>query len=224
MNIVYWIDKILYIAKYKIGTLYSYLLLKEVGEQCKIHLNITILKPQKIIINNNCEVRQHCTLDGRTEEEIGILIGSNSKLKEMVSLYSYGGTIILGKSVLIAKSAVLYGHGGISIGDYSMIGPNTVIISSNYALYCEDEKIPFQNIGFTREKITIGNNVWIGANCTILGGSQIEDNTVIAAGSVVRGHLKGNLIYCGVPAKAALSIIGYKTKTPVFKKDWDLFD
>ena len=45
------------------------------------------------------------------------------------------------------------------------------------------------------KEIVIGNNVWIGLNSIILKGSIIGDNTIIAAGSVVKGVVPANSIY-----------------------------
>lgn len=44
-------------------------------------------------------------------------------------------------------------------------------------------------------KISIGSNVWIGAGCIILSGTEIEDNVVIAAGSIVNGRVPSNNVY-----------------------------
>lgn len=62
------------------------------------------------------------------------------------------------------------------------------------------------------QKIIIGNNVFIGLNAIILPGSIIEDNTIIGAGSLVKGHLRKNSVYAGVPAKFICTIDEYKTK------------
>lgn len=56
------------------------------------------------------------------------------------------------------------------------------------------------------EKVTIGNNVFIGRNVIILKGSKIEDNVIVGAGSIVSGTLKANNVYAGVPAKKICSI------------------
>jgi len=61
-------------------------------------------------------------------------------------------------------------------------------------------------------KIKIGNNVFIGLNCIILPSTVIEDNVIIGAGSVVRGHLKANSIYAGVPVMYICSIESYLEK------------
>ncbi|MFR5992243.1 MAG: acyltransferase [Mediterraneibacter faecis] len=41
----------------------------------------------------------------------------------------------------------------------------------------------------------MGNNVWIGANVTILKGTKIGDNAVIGANAVVFGNIPENAIY-----------------------------
>ena len=53
-----------------------------------------------------------------------------------------------------------------------------------------------------KEEIKIGDNVWIGWNCTVLKGVQIGKNSVVAAGSVVlRGKYPNNSLIAGNPAK-----------------------
>ena len=51
------------------------------------------------------------------------------------------------------------------------------------------------------QPIDIGNNVFIGLNSTILPGVKIEDNVIVAAGSVVSKSVPSNSIVAGVPAK-----------------------
>lgn len=47
----------------------------------------------------------------------------------------------------------------------------------------------------------IGDNVYIGANCTIIGDINIGDNVIIGAGSVVVKDIPDNCIVAGNPAK-----------------------
>ncbi|MBR1692050.1 MAG: sugar O-acetyltransferase, partial [Lachnospiraceae bacterium] len=49
--------------------------------------------------------------------------------------------------------------------------------------------------------ITIGNDVWIGGNVTILPGVTIGNNVVVAAGAVVTHDVPDNCLVGGVPAK-----------------------
>jgi len=47
---------------------------------------------------------------------------------------------------------------------------------------------------------TIGNNVCVGANSTVIGGINIGDNVIIEPGSVVTKSLESNAVYGGNPA------------------------
>jgi acetyltransferase-like isoleucine patch superfamily enzyme len=49
--------------------------------------------------------------------------------------------------------------------------------------------------------ITIGDNVWIGARCTIFPGVTIGENSVVATGSVVTGDVPPNTLVAGYPAR-----------------------
>lgn len=49
--------------------------------------------------------------------------------------------------------------------------------------------------------ITIGNDVWIGANAIIMGGINIGDGAVIAAGAIVTRDVEPYNIVGGIPAK-----------------------
>lgn len=67
-------------------------------------------------------------------------------------------------------------------------------------------------------QIQIGNNVFIGINATILPNTLIEDNVIVGAGSLVKGKLKSNSVYAGVPVKYICSIEDYLEK---HKKNFD---
>lgn len=49
--------------------------------------------------------------------------------------------------------------------------------------------------------ITVGNNVWIGANVAVLSGVTIGDNVVIGAGSVVTKSIPSNVVAVGNPCR-----------------------
>jgi len=60
--------------------------------------------------------------------------------------------------------------------------------------------------------IIAGNNIFVGYGTTILPGTVIEDNVIIGAGSLVRGTLKSNSVYSGVPVKYICSVDEYIDK------------
>ena len=51
------------------------------------------------------------------------------------------------------------------------------------------------------KKVVIGNNVFVGVNAIIMPGVKIEDNVIVAAGSVVTKSIPSGKIVAGNPAK-----------------------
>lgn len=58
--------------------------------------------------------------------------------------------------------------------------------------------------------IKVGSNVFIGYNSIILPGSEIGDNCIIGAGSIVRGKVESGSVFAGVPARRIKSIEEYR--------------
>ena len=83
------------------------------------------------------------------------------------------------------------------IGDNVMIGPNTLITTVGHPLTPMGRR---QHLGIAKP-VTIGNDVWIGGNVTILPGITIGNNVVVAAGAVVTKDVPDNTLVGGVPAK-----------------------
>ena len=83
-----------------------------------------------------------------------------------------------------------------------IVGPYVGIYTAQHPLNSEQRKEGWQTV----QDITIGNNVWIGANVTILSGVTIGDNAVIGAGSVVTKDIPTNTLAYGVPCKVIRKI------------------
>lgn len=70
-----------------------------------------------------------------------------------------------------------------------------------------------KGLGYTRiGRIRIGNNVFLGANSTVLPNVRIGDNAIIGAGSVVTRDIPANCVAAGVPAKILCSAEEYLAK------------
>ena len=102
----------------------------------------------------------------------------------------------------------------IKIGDRTTISSNTILLTHDYsltnALRAVGEQLP-TDVGVIRP-IYIGNNCFIGMNVVVLPGTVVEDNVIVGAGSVIRGHLESNSVYIGNPAKRIMSIEEYQSK------------
>ena len=106
-----------------------------------------------------------------------------------------GKNIHLGKNVFINAGCKFQDQGGIYIGNGALIGHNAVLATINHM---ED---PNNRGSMIFKPIHIGDNVWLGANVTILGGVNVGDGAIIAAGAVVIEDVPANTIVAGVPAQ-----------------------
>lgn len=106
-----------------------------------------------------------------------------------------GKNIHMGKKVFINSGCRFQDQGGITIGDGVLIGHNVVLATINHDIN------PGKRADLHPAPIVIGNDVWIGANATVLPGVTIGDGAVIAAGAVVTRDVPPNVIVGGVPAR-----------------------
>jgi acetyltransferase-like isoleucine patch superfamily enzyme len=107
----------------------------------------------------------------------------------------YGLNIEIGKNVVVNHACTFMSIGGIIIEDNVLIGPKVNIITADHSTN------PDERDSIIASPIRIRENVWIGANATILKGVTIGINSIVAAGSVVTKDIPDNCIYGGVPAK-----------------------
>ncbi len=94
-------------------------------------------------------------------------------------------------------------HGPITIGSNVLLGPGVAIISSNHGI-ASNELIRTQP--GRDEPISIGDDVWLGANVVVTAGVSIGNGAVVGAGAVVTTDLPPMAICAGVPAR----VIGYR--------------
>lgn len=96
----------------------------------------------------------------------------------------------------------------LTIGSHvAMTGPVTILLH-DYSVGVTKVWTHGEVLG-SQKPVTIGNNVFIGWGATILAGTNIGDNCVIGAGSVVSGQVEGNSIWGGVPARRICSLEEY---------------
>lgn len=109
---------------------------------------------------------------------------------DMDSVVSIGARCRINGAYIHARSSITIGNGCVIASGVNILDSNGHVTISNDRTSGTDSSEP----------IVVGNNVWIGMNSTILKGSLIPDNCVVAVGSVVRGVFPENSLISGNPA------------------------
>lgn len=156
-----------------------------IGENCLINTSTVngYLAMGKNCKLNRCEIFGHVTLGRNTS-----LWGPN------LDIYTNENTVEIGSYCSIARNVSFqtYNHNAKKITSY-FIGENLF-----------NEKWETEQV--SKGKIVVGNDVWIGTHCVILGGVTIGNGAVVAANSVVSSNVPAYAIVGGSPAK----VIGYR--------------
>ena len=112
----------------------------------------------------------------------------------------------------------------ITLGDHVCVGgTGTQFIThegAHWVLKGKDPEKYRHTFGYGR--IVVGNNVYIGARCTILRGVTIGDNVIIGACSLVNKDLESGGVYAGVPAKRICSVEEWSKKFLDAMPEFDL--
>jgi len=135
----------------------------------------------------------------RAHPRDAIQIGPECELSRGVELMPWGGSIRLGRRVFLGPYVVIYGHGGVEIGDHGLISMHCCILSSNHTIAARDRIIRHEPDVPLRTRI--GRDCWLGAGVKVLGGVEIGDGCIVGAGAVVADSLPAHSIAVGVPAK-----------------------
>lgn len=118
----------------------------------------------------------------------GIKMGMKCKCFGKVDFGSEPYLITLGDNVMISDNVRFVNHdGGIQVLDVNGWLPNSDIFGV----------------------ITVGNNVFIGQNATILKGVHIGNNVIIGAGAIVSKDCEDDSVYAGIPARKIKTLHEY---------------
>jgi acetyltransferase-like isoleucine patch superfamily enzyme len=168
------------------------------------HIKLYRLRRNNIFIDPSASISSNAVIEIKGGGKI--TIGANTEILHGVLILTYGGEINIGKRCSINPYSILYGHGGLSIGDDVLIAGANMIIPNNHLF--DDLTLPINRQGCKAQGVKIHDNVWIGHGCSILDGIEIESGVVIAAGSVVNKTIIANSVAGGVPAKIIKSRLG----------------
>lgn len=126
----------------------------------------------------------------------------NGILIEQPFYCDYGFNISVGDNFYANHNLVILDGAKVTFGNNVFIAPNCGFYTAGHPLDSER-----RNAGLEYAKpITVGNNVWIGADVTVVPGVTIGDGAVIGAGSVVTRDVPAHVVAAGNPCRVIKQI------------------
>ncbi len=127
----------------------------------------------------------------------GFSLGKSSVIEDYSIINNAVGEIIIGNHTRIGMGNTIIGP--VIIGNNVILAQNIVISALNHNF--EEVAMTINQQGVVTDQITIENNVWIGANSSILAGVSIGEHVVVGAGSVVTKDIPPYCVVVGNPAR-----------------------
>jgi len=155
---------------------------------------------EKTIIGDNAIIRSHTIIYAGNEIGSNFQTGNKANIRELNKIgnnVSIGTLSVIEHHVTIADNVRI--HTQAFIPEYTILdescwlGPNVVITNAKFPTH--------PNVKNELKGVHVYPKAKIGANCTILPGVEIGENSLVGAGSVVTKNVKSQMIVAGNPAK-----------------------
>lgn len=129
----------------------------------------------------------------------------------------YGKNIEVGENFFANYNLTILDVGKVRIGKNAMFAPNVSIYTAGHPLHPDS-----RNSGYEYGiDVTIGDNVWLGGNVSVMPGVRIGDNVVIGGGSVVTKDIPDWSVAVGNPCRVIRKITEEDRKFYFGKREFD---
>ncbi|RPF74301.1 MAG: UDP-N-acetylglucosamine pyrophosphorylase [Rickettsiales bacterium TMED289] len=188
-----------------------------------IKKGVKMISPETIFFSKDTKIGNKVTIDPY------VVIGKNVTIKDNVKIYSFShlentkieSNVSIGPYARLRPGTVL--KSGSKVGNFveikkSTIGKNTKV---SHLSYVGDATIGSKtNIGAgtitcnydgtKKHKTKIKNNVFVGSNTSLIAPVNLDNNSIIGAGSVITKNVKSNSL--SLTRSNQIEIKNYKRK------------
>lgn len=155
--------------------------------------------PGNIRVGAGSRLARHSVIRANTDQHPGIDIGADSMVLESSVLNANQGHIRVGAHAWLGPFTLIYGNGGVDIGDHVLIAAHSAINSISH--HAERTDMPMAEQGIYCDPVRIEDDVWLGLGVTVLQGVTIGRGSIVGAGSLVNKDIPPYSIAVGTPAK-----------------------
>lgn len=124
-------------------------------------------------------------------------LGQKSVIESYSCINNAVGDVVIGDHTRIGLHNTIIGP--VTIGSHVNLAQGITVTGLNHNFESTDKRIDEQ--GVSTLQVTIGDDIWIGANAAIMPGVTIGNHCVVAAGAVVTKDVPPHSLVAGVPAK-----------------------
>lgn len=150
----------------------------------------TTINVKGICIFDSKNVRSHIILGKKATLSL-----CHNKINEGVSIIVHdSSSLTIGFKSIIKKCSTLYTRSKIAIGEFSVLGEDVLLDSTNSGITYFEEK------NKENTDIELGTHVLLNKGCIINGGTRIGDETIVREYSVVEGVVASQNVIAGNPA------------------------
>lgn len=177
---------------------------KDCGKGTVFGFGVVIRQPSKIELGESVVISEYCILDGRTSEETSsIIVGDRAILSNNAMLSSKDGSIRIGCDVGINAQTIVQSTTGnaVEIGDDCVIGQRCLIIGGGSYDLSDPDRLTRVSPIIRDGGVVIEENVWLGANVSVLGGVTVARGSVAGAGTLMSRSVPPYSVCMGVPAR-----------------------
>ncbi len=182
-----WFFKLLYSGKkVKVGKNF----------RCDTFPELLITQSGKLIMGDNVIFRRNVEI--RSHQNSKIIINSNIRIDRSVRLLATNNSIIeIKDGTRIGANTVVNGGDSVTIGEKTLISGFVVLQTSMHKF---ENKNNIQEQGYKHAPITLGKDVWLGANVVILPGCTLNKGCIVGSNAVVKNDVNSYEIVGGIPA------------------------
>jgi len=162
--------------------------------------NAMLLRYRGAKIGDKALIGRKCQID----KPWRMTLGDRCKFEDLVKvkIVEDDAEFTIGNHSFIGHGTTFDCSKNISLGEHVLLAPGCFITDHSHGMSAA-KRIDQQDCD--AKSVVIGNDVWIGANSTILMGVTLGKGSVIGAGSVVNCNVPEYAVYAGVPARSVSS-------------------
>ena len=148
------------------------------GEGVRLYPLCKMIRAENAELDNNCQIFDNVFIDA-------------------------GKRLRIGKYTTLTWGVLIEGGAETYLGDRVFLGPSTKLLTSTYKIqgFYTVEHLPEGCQETEYGNITIKDDAYLGANCTVMPGITIGEGAVVGSNSLVTKDLEPWGIYVGTPCK-----------------------